>query len=208
MWFGLWASEWYENAALRKPLKLAVIGACAAANILIFLASPFYCSYRSVRRFEAELESIRTVLPQIASPHDTLIVSFDSHFLGFRHAGYYLPDYLTVEYPEIKLKEGTRIFAMHERDTHLIAELPVASYSRFVLFPLPGSGDSYREYLEKVRARLPRQGLQTIRLNGHDFVTGPISDLPLLFPAGVPASREGVYALLHSGIVPVNSRSH
>ena len=96
---------------------MAVIGICAAANVLIFLFSPLYCSYRSVRRFEAQLEGIRTGLPQLGSPEDTLVIAFDSHFLGYRHAGYYLPGYVTVEYPEVKLREGTRVFAMHERDT-------------------------------------------------------------------------------------------
>lgn len=189
LWFGLWTADWYEKAMWRRSVKMAVIGVGAAVNVFIFLASPFYCSYRSVRQFETELESIRTAIPQIGSPHDMLIVGFDSHFLGYRHAGYYLPDYLTVEYPEVKLKEGVRIFAMHDRDTHLVPSLPVASYSRFVLFPLPNNGDSYREYLEKVKARLPSRDLKTVHLNGHDFITGPISDLPLLFPVGASPVR-------------------
>lgn len=191
VWLGFWASEWYENAAWRKPLKLAVIGICAAANVAIFLESPLYCSYRSVRQFEAELRNIQTALPRVApaggTVGDTLIVSFDSHFLGYRHAGYYLPGYLILEYPVAHLKEGPRVFAMRDRDTQLLKELPMAHYSRFVLFPLPSRGDSYREYFEKVSGQLPRQDLTTIRLNGHDFVTGPASDLPLLFP-GLTAS--------------------
>ena len=72
IWLGFWASEWYESTAWRKPLKLGVIGVCAAANVLIFLLRPrFYCSYRSVRRFEAELEEFRTALPQLGSPRMT-----------------------------------------------------------------------------------------------------------------------------------------
>lgn len=186
MWLGLWASEWYEASAWLKPLKLAVLGACAAVNVLIFLASPFYCSYREVRRFETDLESITTALPQVASARDTVIISFDSHFNGFRHAGYYLPSYLTVEYPEAKLKEGPRVFTMHERDTELVTELPVATYTRFIVFPLPG-GDSYEEYLHTVKGRLPTQSLQSVSAGGREFITGPISDLPLLFPNAAPA---------------------
>jgi hypothetical protein len=41
-----------------------------------------------------------------------MIAGFDSHFLGYRHAGYYLPDYVVVQYPEVKLSSGTRAFAM------------------------------------------------------------------------------------------------
>jgi hypothetical protein len=110
-----------------------------------------------------------------------VILSFDSHFNGYRHAGYYLPDFLTVEYPEVKLKEGPRVFAMHERDTKLLTELPVASYTRFIVFPLP-SGDSYEEYLQTVKSRLPSHSLHGVSAGGREFITGPISDLPLLFP--------------------------
>jgi hypothetical protein len=86
-----------------------------------------------------------------------------------------------VEYPEAKLKEGPRIFTMHGRDTTLVTELPLASYTRFVVFPLP-SGPSYREYLQTVTAQLPSQSLHRVSAGGHEFITGPISDLPLLFP--------------------------
>jgi 4-amino-4-deoxy-L-arabinose transferase-like glycosyltransferase len=104
IWLGSWAAEWYEPCAWRRPLKIALISICAAINIFIFLAFPAYSSYRSVRQFEAQLEGIRTALPQLGTPNDLLILSFDSHFLGYRHAGYYLPSYLTLQYPEVKLK--------------------------------------------------------------------------------------------------------
>jgi hypothetical protein len=207
MWLGLWMSQWYETSAWPGSLKLTFIGVCAAANVFIFFASPFYCSYRQVRLFEAELESIKTALPQVASARDTLVLSFDSHFNGFRHAGYYLPDYLTVEYPEAHLKEGPRIFSMYERDTQLVTALPASPYSRFVLFPLP-AGDSYKEYIQKVIDRLPGKSLHTVSLGGHEFVTGSISDLPLLFPEATLATAPGVYVPLHPGMLPVNSRSH
>jgi hypothetical protein len=207
MWLGLWASEWYQTSAWRRSLKLTVLGVSAAVNIFIFVASPFYCSYRQVRRFETELESITTVFPLVGSTHDTLILSFDSHFNGFRHAGYYLPDYLTVEYPEAHLKEGPRIFSMYERDTQLGTSLPAGPYTRFVLFPLP-RGDSYSEYIQKVIARLPGRSLHTVSLGGHEFVTGSISDLPLLFPEATLTAKPGVYVPLHPGMLPVNSRSH
>jgi hypothetical protein len=207
MWLGLWASEWFEKIAWRRSLKLATLGVCIAVNVLIFVASPFYCSYMQVRRFEAEIESIKTTLPQVVSAGDTLILSFDSHFSGFRHAGYYLPDYLTLEYPEAHLKEGPRIFSMYERDTQLVTALPAAPYTRFVLFPLP-HGDSYKEYMQKVLDRLPAKSLRNVGAGGHEFVTGSMSDLPLLFPEATLMTGPGVYVPLHPGMARVNSRSH
>ncbi|MEO6965250.1 MAG: hypothetical protein ABI076_05050 [Acidobacteriaceae bacterium] len=205
IWLGFWASEWYQNAALRQPLKLIIIGVCAIANVLIFLLSPLYCSYRSVRRFEDELENIRTTLPQIANAQDTLIIAFDSHFLGYRHAGYYLPGYFTVEYPEVKLKEGTRIFVMHDRTTRLLARLPATSCSRFILFPLPLGGSAYVKYVQGVEERFQGGTLRTIHAGRRDYVTGPISALPNLFPV---ATSQPVSVPHHSAALPVNERIH
>ena len=88
LWLGYWASQVvWRDASWRESAKLALIGVCAAVNVLIFLVSPFYCSYRSVRRFENELDEIRSACPSWVAPSDTLIVGFDSHFLGYRHAG-------------------------------------------------------------------------------------------------------------------------
>lgn len=206
LWLGWWASEAYKTTTWRRSLKLSVIATCAAANVVIFIAAPLYCSYRQVRRFEAELKTVKDALPELVSARDTLIISFDSHFMGFRHAGYYLPDYVTVEYPEAHLKEGPRVFSMHERDTQLLAEVPSAPYTRFILFPLP-DGSSYQKYMQNVVATLPGVGLQTVSKGGHEFVTGPISDLPLLFPHATSVPSLGVYVPLHPGIPPVNRRS-
>jgi hypothetical protein len=208
IWLGFWASAWYENSQWRLRLRFALIGVCAVVNTLIFLVSPLYCSYRSVRYFESELKDIRTALPQVGSANDMLLIGFDSHFLGYRHAGYYLPGYLTVEYPEVKLPEGTRVFAMFGRDTHFLTGLPVTSYTRFLLFPLPNGDAAYHQYLQNVKNKLPSGSLRTLRVNGHEFVTGPITDLVLLFPRTGSAPEQSVYSLLHSETPPVNSREH
>ena len=185
-WMGLWAATWYAGLHWPRSLKVAAIAACAAVNTLVFVEAPVYCSYREVRRFEAELRGIVRVLPQIASPPDTLIVGFDSHFLGYRHAGYYLPDYLTVQFPEVRLASGTRIFAMRNRNTQLVTGLPATPARDFVLFPLPAAGDEYAGYMALVRKRFPPGRLRKVVREGHEFAIGPVADLGLLFPGCVP----------------------
>jgi 4-amino-4-deoxy-L-arabinose transferase-like glycosyltransferase len=185
VWLGAWAADWYEAPAWPRPLKQALIALCAAANVIIFLVFPAYCSYRSVRHFETELTETQTALPQLGAPQGLLIVAFDNHFLGYRHAGFYLPGYLTLEYPEATLIEGKRIFAMQGRDSFLLSQLPRAQYSRFVLFPLPAGQAEYTQYLEKITKLLPTKDLTSVVLEGHEFVTAPIADLPLLFPDAV-----------------------
>jgi hypothetical protein len=208
IWLGYWASKWYERCEWRIASKWALVGICVLVNVAIFLASPFYCSYRSVRRFENELDGIRTTLPQLGGANDLLIVGFDSHSLGYRHAGYYLPGYVTVEYPEVKLQDGMQIFAMHERDTRLLAALPVGSYTRFALFPLAAGNGANQRYLQTVDDQIGSKNLQRVRVGGVEFVTGPIADLPLLFPEVAGSSKAGVYPPLHSGAQYVNSREH
>jgi hypothetical protein len=189
IWLGAWTAEWYEQGAWPKALKLAAISAGVAANVSIFLAFPAYCAYRSVHRFEAELSSVTTAMPQVGSPENLLIVSFDNHFLGYRHAGYYLPNYMTVEYPAANLIEGSRIFAMHGKDSFLLTALPTGNFTRFVLFPLPGGEPEYVEYMDKIEKMLPAGDLRNVSLGGHQFVTAPIKDLPILFPQATPALR-------------------
>lgn len=182
IWMGHRMAEWYEGKGWSKGLKRTLIVMGAAANVAIFLVSPFYCSFRSVRRFEAELASIRTALPQVASSQHALIIGFDSHFLGYRHAGYYLPDYLTLQYPAVELIQGPRAFSMHGRDTRLLSTIQASGYSTFILFPLPQGNASYRDYLNTVKRKLPDGSLRIVHAGGHDFVTGSISDLSRLFP--------------------------
>lgn len=182
VWLGAWTADWFDHAAWPRPLKWTLLAASVLADILIFLAFPAYCSFRSVRHFEAELQADETAVPQLGPPENLLIVSFDNHALGFRHAGYYLPGYLTIEYPEARLTEGTRIFAMQGRDTFLLSGLPATSCSRFVLFPLPAGNPDYEKYLEKVEKLIPAKDLTSVRLGGRNFVTAPIADLTFLFP--------------------------
>lgn len=181
-WLGHWAWEWYAGARLPRSLKTAAVMLAAAVNAAIFLYAPVYCSYRRVRQFEAELEKVQQVLPRTAPPGQTLIIGLDSHFLGFRHAGYYFPDYRIAEFPEFRSPVGMRVFTMQGRDTHLVDRLAANDLANFVLFPLPERGSEYRKAEDKFRAKFPAKDLHTANIAGCEFITGPIADLPLLFP--------------------------
>jgi len=192
-WMGFEASRWYANPRIPNLRKMSVVGCCIAVNTLIFLRAPVYCSYGEVRRFERELGDILRVLPQIAPAKDTLIVGLDSHFLGYRHVGYYLPDYFTVQFPEVRLAAGMRVFAMRDRDTSLEKNLATDSARNFVLFPLPLGDSEYTEYMAMVRSRLPSADLRPIVRGGHEFIVGPVGDLPLLFPVSAGPALSSVH---------------
>ena len=192
-WLGLWASNWYANLRLCRALKILAIGGCAAANTAVFVCAPVYCSYASVRRFERELDNVVKSVPQIASPRNTMIVGFDSHFLGYRHAGYYLPGYLTVQFPEVQLAPGTRVFAMKDRSTRLESALPIAGIQDFVIFPLPLGDSEYSNYMALMRKRFRPGELRTVERGGHEFTIGPVTDLRVLFPVAAQSGGTDVH---------------
>jgi 4-amino-4-deoxy-L-arabinose transferase-like glycosyltransferase len=180
---GLQLSKWYEGLRINRPARIAFIGLFAMVNTAIFVAAPVYCSWTSVHRFETELENAVRAIPQIASPGDTMIVGVDSHFLGYRHAGYYLPNWFTVQYPQVRLDSGTRVFAMEHGTTRLLEKIPASRFKYFIVFPLPPNDSEYNEYMAHVRAKFPKSALRTVVAGGDEFTIGVVADLPLLFPA-------------------------
>jgi hypothetical protein len=165
----------------RRPLRWAAVTAGIAVNVLFFFYAPVYCSYRSVRELDKSLTALTQDFETNLNPETTLIVGFDSHFLGYRHAGYYLPRFVTVQYPEVAYPDGKRVFAMHDRNTQVVRHLPAGSLERFVFFPLPDHRE-YAVYLDRVLAKLPPGSLKTAMVGHQKVLVGPISLLPVLFP--------------------------
>jgi hypothetical protein len=183
-WLGKWGSDWYDGARLPSAAKIAAVGALAATNALVFVYAPAYCSYKSVRRFEAELTAVNSSLRELVSPHETMIVGFDSHFLGYRHAAYYLPDFLTVQFPEVEFPSGKRVFIVRDRSTSVVSRVPADGILSFVLYPLPADAE-YQPYAREVAARFPPGALRIATAGGRQFLTGSAADLTFLFPHAV-----------------------
>lgn len=207
LWLSRNLAEWFREGKLSRPAKVAMIAAGALANTAIYVAAPFYCSYRSVRRFEGELAEVVTATQSIGSPTNTLIIGFDSHFLGYRHAGYYLPHYRTVQFPQVPLMEGVRTFTMQDGDTTLREGVSAGGLERFLLFPLPTGDPAYAAYVQTVEKLLPARDIRVVHVGNHDYISGPVGDLVLLFPPAEAAAK-GVYPPLHPGSTDVNSREH
>jgi hypothetical protein len=180
-WLGVKAAAWFDRTALPGAARAAACVLAGVLNTALFLYGPFYCSHRSVKEFELDLEAALRGLRQVAKPEDSIIVGFDSHFLGYRHASYYLPDYWTVQYPEVPFAEGKRVFAVHRRNTRLLSHLPEGPFQAFVFFPLP-PGEETAKHLAKVLERFPGGTLRSQVIEGHKYFFGPAADLRLLFP--------------------------
>jgi hypothetical protein len=184
---GLCAESWFSRVSRR--VGITAVAAAAAANAAIYLFAPLYCSYGQVRRFEADLNRTINAVRSNFSPATTMIVGFDSHFLGYRHAAYYLPEFMTVQFPAARTAQGKRIFAVEHRRTELIRELPADRYRAFVLFPLP-DGAEYRAFSARQQARFPAGFLRDQTAGAVSLVSGKASGLTYLFPAGVSVSEK------------------
>jgi hypothetical protein len=174
------AYAWFARRSAMQYWRAAILCAVAGSNTAIFVFAPFYCSYRSVRQFEAELVSFNAAVRRTASPATTLLVGFDSHFLGYRHAAYYLPEYQTVQFPEIALDGKRGAFSAQDRQTKFIQTLPVGRFDQFVLLPLPPD-DEDRAYMALVRGRFPPAVLADAHAGEWSFAFGAIADLKVLF---------------------------
>jgi len=166
----------------RRLLRWTAVAAGMAANCALFAVAPLYCSYRSIRGFERQLTEISRDFRSALKPEETLIVGFDSHFLGYRHAGYYLPEFVTVQYPEVGYADGKRVFVMQGQDTQVLRRFPVEQFRQFVIFPLP-QGDEYTAYIERLQAKLPAGTLGHRTIGHRQILTGSASSLSLLFPS-------------------------
>ena len=194
--FALLAGRGYEWLTMsRKQWARWAAAAGLTANCAFFAFAPVYCSHQGVRVFERAMRTISRDFSEGLDPKTTLIVGFDSHFLGYRHAGYYLPAFVTVQYPEVQYPDGKRVFVLHGRNTQLLRRLPTEGFEQFVFFPLPAGGE-YSAYLEKIRKQLPEGTLRIANIGGQKLLTGPMSAMPLLFPSAAGAA-EALYTTLH-----------
>jgi hypothetical protein len=109
-----------------------------------------------------------------------LIIGFDSHFLGYRHAGFYLPSFATVQYPEVSYSDGPRVFLMRDGETEVVRSFDIDRFEHFVFFPLP-EDSGYSTYVNRVLAGLPAGVVNPIMVGNRKVLAGPAWAIPLMF---------------------------
>ena len=156
--------------------------ALAAANVALYLYAPAYCSYGAVRRLETELVEIERGVRQLGRPEHLVVLAYPSHFLGYRHAAYYLPEYLTVHFPEAAWRGAMVALAMKDRTTRRPESLPLDPQRTFVVFPLLRE-EGCRRFLAQLEGRLPAGALRRVKAGNREFTVGSGTWLPLLLPS-------------------------
>jgi hypothetical protein len=111
-----------------------------------------------------------------------VLVGIDTHFLGFRHAGWYLPRYRVVQYPG--QEESGRPFVSLMQGRRSVRNYALPAAERYVLFPLP-EAEEYRESWRAFVAQLPEEGREEIRCGQVRLTSGPATHLRALYP-GLP----------------------
>ena len=177
-WLGRSIFDWTRTT--NRTIAAAGVTTIAAVNAACFLFAPLYCSYRSVRAFEKELVSLSASVRKVASPEQTLLVGFDSHFLGYRHVAYYLPEFRVVQYPELRIAGRYGAFGARGRQTEFLTKLPIEGSNKIVLLPLPPDEED-RAYVKRVYGRFPPGALQMKQEGEWMFAAGGIENLRYLF---------------------------
>ena len=181
-WLGRRTADNFARARSSPRGQAILLLIMLAVNASLFLFLPYYCTYRAVREFENDMAVVMRGVARLTDPNNAVIVAFDSHFMGYRHAGYYLPQYWVYQYPEAKYPSGNRVFALKGRTTHLLDRFPAGPQTTFVIFPLPVGPQEYTEYIKGVLARFPPNTVHSQVVEGHEFVMGPAIGLRFLFP--------------------------
>jgi hypothetical protein len=170
----------FARSQQRRLVRRAVLAGGVAVNCAIFLCAPIYCSHKGVRDFERDLAAVRQDFGQYLDPANTLIIGFDSHFLGYRHAGFYLPSFATVQYPEVPYSDGPHVFLMRNGETEVVRSFVIDRFEHFVFFPLP-EGSEYSTYVNRVLAGLPAGVVNPITVGKRKVLAGPAWAIPLMF---------------------------
>jgi hypothetical protein len=82
-----------------------------------------------------DIDITREILTQTVEPANTLVVAMDSYRYCFREVGCHSPAYLMVRHPEMICSSSIKVYAMHDRWTVLLDNIPMEKYSRFVISP-------------------------------------------------------------------------
>lgn len=175
---GAKAAKWYEQIEGRWHFKAGFVTFLMLVNTIVFIYVPFYMGYQKTKNYENDIALTSEALRKSVNPDNTLIIALDVVKYGFRQAGYYSPTHLVVQYPEMRLSSGIKVFAMRGRKTVLLDKLPTEKYSRFVIFPTP----RHKQAQDKISAMFPEGSISTISKNGYSFLEGRSSELKYLFP--------------------------
>jgi len=169
------------SPALRRWTVLAV-ALLAMSNLCVFLFMNTAVSQKRIRLYEFEVQDITSQIRRSCVPEETILVSADFMFNGFREFMFHLPEYHAYQ-PKSYLLEGhQQLFAGFHRQTELVDAIRVPpGVKQFVL--------NADQFLRNPDVKLGRALDQyppenfVVTSSGLRLFRASVQELPRMFPA-------------------------
>ena len=171
----------WSQAALRRG-TLIVAAALTLSNLYVFLFMDTAVSRRAILRYESEVRERTDQIRRSYPPEETILLSLDFMFNGYREFMFHLPEYHTYLAKSYSLAGRQQLFAGFQRQTQLVDAIRVPpGVKQFVL----NADQFFRNPDLKLGKELdqypPENFLATP--SGFRLFRGSVQELPRMFPA-------------------------
>ena len=161
---------------------MTVAAVLAISNLYVFLFMNTAVSQRRIRLYESEVQEITSQIRKSCLPEETVLVSADFMFNGFREFMFHLPEYHTYQAKSYVLDGRQQLFAGFHRQTQLVDGIRIPSgVKQFVL-----NADQFLRNpdfkLGKTLDQYPPENL-LVTPSGFRLFLGSVQELPRMFPA-------------------------
>jgi hypothetical protein len=169
------------SPASRRWTVLAV-ALLAMSNLYVFLFMNTAVSQKRIRLYESEVQDITSQIRRSCVPEETILVSADFMFNGFREFMFHLPEYHAYQPKSYSLEGHQQLFAGFHRQTELVDAIRVPpGVKQFVL--------NADQFLRNPDVKLGRALDQyppenfVVTSSGLRLFRASVQELPRMFPA-------------------------
>ena len=171
----------WSQDALRSGAMI-VLAALALSNVCVFLFMDTSVSRSTIRRYESEVRERTEQIRMNYPPEDTILISLDFMFNGYREFMFHLPEYHTYLAKSYSLEGRQQLFAGFHQQTQLVDAIRVPpGVKQFVL-----NADQFLRNpdfkLGKALDQYPPENF-LVTPSGFRLFRGSVQELPRMFPA-------------------------
>ena len=171
----------WSQDALRSGAMI-VLAALALSNVCVFLFMDTSVSRSTIRRYESEVRERTEQIRMNYPPEDTILISLDFMFNGYREFMFHLPEYHTYLAKSYSLEGRQQLFAGFHRQTQLVEAIRVPpGVKQFVL-----NADQFLRHpdfkLGRALDQYPPESF-LVTPSGFRLFRGSVQELPRMFPA-------------------------
>ena len=171
----------WSQAVLQRGAVM-VAAALTLSNLYVFLFMDTAVSRSAIRRYESEVRERTDQIRRSYPPEETILISLDFMFNGYREFMFHLPEYHTYLAKSYSLAGRQQLFAGFQRQTQLVDAIRVPpGVKQFVL-----NADQFLRNpdlkLGKALDQYPPENF-VVTPSGFRLFRGSVQELPRMFPA-------------------------